>query len=99
MREIDFLPPIKLDTKLKVSQVLPYLEEIASMSNPDLNLFYDRDMQKAWNEFRYILIICEQYVNKHSLPQKLQYWVKKDWEIAVEIYNRTCGKNVISRQN
>ena len=98
MYQVEILPPLKLKSQLKVSQVLPYLEQIAF--DRDLKICIDSHMRKAWNEFRYLLIICEQYINPETgLHEPLQYWVKRDFRKAREIYNRIDGRNLSFASN
>jgi hypothetical protein len=83
--------PIKIKTNITVSQAMPYLEVIAGMDG--LRLWKDQDMKLAWNKFKVMLMICEQYCNEAGDKQDLKYWVKDDFHKALTIFKCSVTQN------
>ena len=72
-----------IKTDIKVSQAMPYINHIAL--HDGLRLFQNRDMIKAYEKLKLLLLICEQ--------NGLNYSVRREFMIAFNIYNKSILQN------
>lgn len=74
---------IKIKSDINQSQALPFIKKVAKADG--LIMCIDSHFKLAWKKFKIISLICEQ--------NGLQYWVNRDFRIALNIHNKSITYN------